>query len=275
MRNRFLVIARVGDRSLHPAWLRGATPEFDLFLSYFGDEPDRYRDDCAHYHRKKGGKWPVLGELVEEHREVISGYDAVWLPDDDLLADAATLNRMFALVEEHGLALAQPALTPDSYYTFSELLQRGGTVLRYVNFVEVMAPVMSRASLSELGGTFAQSASGWGLDRLWPKLVQNPDRKRIAILDAAPVTHTRPVGGELYRKNPELRPAKDIEALAARYPELDLSRGSYRNRFRVYGEFPPGRTGSDAVAVLRGKWQKLTAELRARRTPRYGEEPRG
>ena len=45
------------------------------------------------------------------------------------------------------LALAQPALTRDSFHTWSTLLQRPREQLRYANFVEVMAPIFSRAAL--------------------------------------------------------------------------------------------------------------------------------
>ena len=39
----------------------------------------------------------------------------------------------------------------------------------------------------------------------------------IAILDATPVWHTRPLGGELYRNHPEMDPARDVERLIVEY----------------------------------------------------------
>lgn len=36
--NRYLIIARVGDNSLHPTWINSEKRNFDLFISYFGNE---------------------------------------------------------------------------------------------------------------------------------------------------------------------------------------------------------------------------------------------
>lgn len=269
MDKRFLIIARVGDRSLHASWLQGAEPNFDVFLSYFGDEPEKYKQQCAFYDQQKGGKWPIIGRLVNEYWELIRTYDAVWFPDDDLLADANTLNTLFSLFSGHQLALAQPALTLNSFYTFPALLQKKSCLLRYVNFVEVMAPLMSHDALSVLRETFVQSPSGWGLDSLWPQLINNPHKNRIAIIDATAVTHTRPVGGELYKKNPDLCPAKDVEALAETYAALNIDRRAYKNRFRVYGQLICQQTSGDTWAFIKGKWQKTWSQLAAKCTKRY------
>jgi hypothetical protein len=42
-------------------------------------------------------------------------------------------------------------------------------------------------------GSFRDSVSGFGLDHLWPALLGGA-RSRIAIIDAAGVIHTRPLG---------------------------------------------------------------------------------
>ncbi len=80
-----------------------------------------------------------------------------------------------------------------------------------------MAPVFSRAALRLCAPTFAQSRSGWGLDWLWPRLCDEAGLGRIAIIDATPVRHTRPVGGELYRNHPGMDPRADAERILRRY----------------------------------------------------------
>ena len=269
MDKRFLIIARVGDNSLHPEWLKGITPQFDIFLSYFGDQAEKYKDQADFYEQQKGGKWPKIGEMVEQYWELISTYDAVWFPDDDLLTDAQTINRMFSLFSGHQLSLAQPALTLQSFYTFPALLQKRNAHLRYVNFIEVMAPIVSRDALLNIKHTFGQSPSGWGLDSLWPKLIDNAERNKIAILDDTPITHTRPVGGELYKKNPELSPQHDVKALAKQYSKLNIKRRAYENRFRVYQYLAKSGSKGDTLALFRGKWQKMGSQIRAKFCRRY------
>ena len=217
MRPRNLVVLRAGDRSLHPQWIAGEGRDFDLFISYYGAQPDQWRQDTPLWEARKGPKWPCIGELLAEHPQLLEIYDAFWFPDDDLRADTATINRMFALFRGFELALAQPALTRNSYRGHPMLLQQPGHALRYTRFIEVMAPLFDRAALRACLPTFGDSRSGWGLDFLWPRLTAPGRERAIAILDATPVWHTRPLGGELYRNNPEMNPQRDVERLIVQH----------------------------------------------------------
>lgn len=214
---RNLIILRAGDASLHPAWTQGADRDFDIFVSYYGSSAGRHLDDADYYEARPGPKWPALAALLREHDALLDAYDAFWFPDDDLAADTAVLNRMFAFFHAHQLALAQPALTRDSYFTWSTLLQAPRAQLRFTRFVEVMAPIFSRAALRLCAPTFDESRSGWGLDWIWPTLCERAGLGRIAVIDATPVRHTRPVGGELYRRHPEMAPRADAERVLKKY----------------------------------------------------------
>jgi hypothetical protein len=65
-------------------------------------------------------------------------------------------------------------------------------LLRYTNFVEIMAPLMSMQALRHLMPTLDNDdiKSAWGLDFVWPYLLNNRD---VAVIDKTPMTHTRPV----------------------------------------------------------------------------------
>jgi hypothetical protein len=61
------------------------------------------------------------------------------------------------------------------------------------------------------------TVSGWGLDFVWPRF---SCVGRVAIIDDALVTHTRPVGGgSAYEHNRTagLAPAEELQLMAARY----------------------------------------------------------
>jgi hypothetical protein len=212
-RSRNLVIVRAGDDSLHEQWGASARRDFDLFVSYFGEHPGRYAEGCDFYEQRRGPKWPCIGALLREQPALLDAYDCIWFPDDDLAADTATVDRMFAFFHAHGVSLAQPALTRDSYCTWRTLRQQSGCQLRFARFVEVMAPLFSRDALRVCAPTFAESQSGWGLDWLWPQLCEGAGLDRIAVIDATPVRHTRPCGGELYRRNPQLTPRLEAQRL--------------------------------------------------------------
>jgi hypothetical protein len=196
---RFLTIVRAGDGSLHPGWLAGpGSRSWDIVVSYFGDDPNRFRAPGVTRIDSKGPKWPALHALLQAHPELIERYDYIWLPDDDLAADMNTINRMFAICADLRLEAAQPSLTWDSYSTHLVTLRRENTLLRFTNFVEVMAPCLSSAMLSRALPFFAENISGWGIDFMWSKLADDPQRG-IAVLDTITVRHTRPIGGPNYR----------------------------------------------------------------------------
>jgi hypothetical protein len=216
-RPRNLVVLRAGDRSLHRDWVAGPARDFDLLVSYYGSTPGRHAEDADLYEARPGPKWPCIGALLDEHPELVDAYDAFWFPDDDLAADTELINRMFAFFCAHRLCLAQPALTPNSYYTWDTLLQDPTCHLRFTGFVEVMAPLFNRAALKLCAHTFAESRSGWGLDWVWPALCRAEGLDAIAVLDATPVHHTRPVGGELYRNHADMDPRADAAEVVRKY----------------------------------------------------------
>lgn len=216
-RARNLVVLRAGDGSLHADWIAGARRDFDLFVSYYGETPGRYATDADFYEARPGPKWPRIADLLREHAGVVAEYDCVWFPDDDLATDTATIDRMFAFFHAHRLCLAQPALTRDSFCQWRTLLQEPDCHLRYGRFVEIMAPIFSRDALRACAPSFDESPSGWGLDWLWPVLCDRAGLDGVAVIDATPVRHTRPCGGELYRRHPDLDPRGDALRVVGKY----------------------------------------------------------
>jgi hypothetical protein len=198
MPRKNIVIVRAGNSSLHPGWLAGeGDRSWDLIVNYYGDDPDRYKEDDVTRIDSKGPKWPALSNLITEHLDTISGYERIWLPDDDLKTDKASVNALFALCERYDLEVAQPSLTWDSYFGHLTTLQNRDFVLRYTNYVEVMAPCLTREMLLRSLPLFNSNLSGWGLDFVWAALADRAERG-IAIIDAVTVRHTRPVGGPNY-----------------------------------------------------------------------------
>jgi len=142
---RNLVIGCVGDESLHRSWIdERERKEFALLLVYYGDEKDRWREDADRYLVKKGSKWHLVSHAADRFDQLLSCYDNIWIPDDDILADTATINRMFRLFVDHRLELAQPSLDRASFMSHEITRQRRMLTLRFTNFVEVMLGVADR-----------------------------------------------------------------------------------------------------------------------------------
>lgn len=204
-----LAIFRSGPNSLHPhAVQRLASQNFDYALSWFGKEPPAVAADAAFVHMQEGAKWPGLERTLIAHWDTIQKYRYIWLPDDDLLCVPEDVSRMFAICDDLQLDLAQPALTRDSYFTHAITLQHTAFQLRFTNFVEIMAPVLSADMLGRIFHTLKDNISGYGMDALWPRYSQIG---KVAIIDDTPVKHTRPVGGPnyLFSKKAGLAPAHE------------------------------------------------------------------
>jgi len=192
-----LVVVRAGNHSLHPHWLNGdGGRNWDLVVSYFGDDPNLFKTDDVIRIVGKGPKWQGLYALFTHHPEFLNGYEYILLPDDDLMMSKEDINRLFDICKMQGLEVGHPALTWNSYWSHLVTLRNAGTRLRYTNFIELMAPCLSRAIVNKTLGYFADTLSGWGLEEAWAKL-SGP--MKMAIIDEVAIRHTRPVGGPNYK----------------------------------------------------------------------------
>jgi hypothetical protein len=188
-----LVLARVGSRSLHPRWVEGSQARnWDLRLVPFEPIPQQAGVDIEVEDVIPGPKWSGLRELLGRW-DGWRDYDRIWMPDDDIAADPGTITRMFDVAQAVGLDLFAPALDRSSYYAHFITMENPSFYGRWVGFVEIMIPGFSRTALEKLLPTLdlTETGWGWGLDSLWPKLL---DYQNVGIIDGTPVVHTRPVG---------------------------------------------------------------------------------
>jgi tetratricopeptide (TPR) repeat protein len=216
-KKRFLVVVRAGDNSLHPQWLQGSeTRNWDMIVHSFGNQCPWEDEEGVEIIRATGAeiqgpKLRAIHALYERKKDHFLSYEYVFFPDDDLAADVETFNRIFLLADHFGLHYAQPALTHDSFMgVWGITMENRSFLLRYTNFVEVMAPVFSRAYLQVCAPSFIENISGYGLDLLWSSWVPSP--WQMGILDACPVKHTRPFRvGKLYETLREMGSNPDQE----------------------------------------------------------------
>lgn len=188
-----LVLARVGRNSLHRCWIdQGKPRNWDLHLCPFQEIPAQTDLDCVVGRVIPGPKWTGLRTLLTEW-DGWRDYDYIWLPDDDIFAGQDTISAMFEAPRALDFQLFAPGLHEGSHYAHYIAMRNQRFFARRVGFVEIMVPGFSRAALDRLLPTLDQSTTGWGwgLDSLWPKLL---DYQGLGIIDGLPVLHTRPVG---------------------------------------------------------------------------------
>lgn len=183
---------------------------FDVALNeYTGNETIDSRAEWRFATR--GHKWPCIAKnllAIDSQYEVYAFLD----PDIEVTTDA--LNRLFLVGDALGLRLYQPALSVDSFFSHPDLLQMPNSYVRITGFVEIMTPFFHRVALDACRWTFKESQSGWGLDHLWPRVLR---REGMAIVDAVPVRHARPVRSQDWRLDNGRTPAQELAALRAKF----------------------------------------------------------
>jgi hypothetical protein len=198
-----LIISTVGDESLHHEWIKN-DPNFDLVLLYYGDNSEvvnEYAKQTPYVYAAKGEKYHLIKSLILLSPEFISNYIHIWIPDDDVSISTENINKLFNIANQYQLSISQPAM--EGYISHEITKPIPNSLLRYTNFVEVLAPLFNKKTLFKVYDTFNLNYSAWGYDYLWPHLLNYPQNK-IAIIDDITMTHTKPVGQNYSRfpKNP-------------------------------------------------------------------------
>lgn len=146
----------------------------------------------AAYTRGAGlkGRSAALNGLLRE----VGDAELILLVDDDVSLGASFVPRYTRIVRAIGAAVAQPALSADSYHTHPITIQRPGRWARVTTFVEIGPVVSMTPEFLGLAGLLpCGSAMGWGGDLLWAKISQERGLRQV-IVDACPVQHSfRPV----------------------------------------------------------------------------------
>jgi hypothetical protein len=215
---KYLVISTVGDESLHSEWIQD-NPIFDLVLIYYGSNENiakMYSKQTPHVYMAKGEKYHLLKSFILSSLEFISQYSYIWLPDNDVSIPTEKINRLFQIADTYNLSICQPSMR--GYVSHAITIPLPNTLLRYTNFVEILAPLMDLKTLLYLKDTFDENYSGWGYDSLWPYMLNYP-KDKIAIIDSVVMTHTKPIGND-YSRFPIPPNVESEEMLSRLAPDL-------------------------------------------------------
>jgi hypothetical protein len=182
----YLAIIRCGAN--HRLVDDGSQRQFDIALSLYARPNDKSLLDGCEYaytggiNKYKAARQFINGALLEKFRGFI-------FLDDDLEITYTHLGQFLDYCWAHGFRLAQPSLTSDSFYNHEHLLNASRTGWRSVDLVEVMCPYFSSDALRVALNTFELSSSTWGLDDIWPRLLE----LKPVVIDEFTIKHTRPV----------------------------------------------------------------------------------
>ena len=185
-----LIITPTGKNSYFKKWIKDDC-DFDIVLLCYEDIEEYKHTSIKFVKHFNAEKWSMSKRFIIENLEFILQYDNFLFIDDDIDTDTESINKLFEIHSKYNLNLSQPSV---SGYTSWEITNKvEDCLLRYTNYVEVMSPLMNKQTLMNLFQTFDLSKSGWGLDLLWAKMLDND---KMAIIDEVNVIHTRPVAND-------------------------------------------------------------------------------
>lgn len=240
-----IVIAPCGNKSrlFDSAWLKDKSARsFDICLLFYHEQiemPTLY-EEIDYFFHLKDFKYRMLDNLLTNIKpEWLHEYDYFFFLDDDIDIDTEGINNMFLFSKIFNSSISQASLSSDSFCSWPIFKQHPECFLRYVGQIEVMAPLFSQAALKICLPTFSETLSSWGLDSVWPKLL-NYSETELIIFDQIVMKHTLPVGGgELYTKL-GIDPYVEWKQVTSKYrARLDNHREYGRlQKFHVKNNFP-------------------------------------
>lgn len=253
-RSDSLVFTSAGDRSSLHHWMDGER-DFDLWVSYYGEQPGRYRDQSDYYLARKGGKFPGLHFVYQKWPHLLERYRAVLVLDDDVLIRGTSIRRLFEIRDEFDLWLLQAAFHPLGKVSHPITVVDPGNRLRFTSFVENTCPLFRRDKLDLFMKVYDPVLVGWGtdwwfLDVLSRESPQEAER-RIAIVDEVSCFNPPFFLKGFQREIDTLQPARERkekwEAIRARHGIESEERGAVE-----FGRIPraPGIPGLLRTASL-------------------------
>jgi hypothetical protein len=131
------------------------------------------------------GKFALINQLISD----VDAYDYLIVCDDDVEFPSRFVDRFLSLVKEFGFSISQPARSPHSYTDHLITTQMPALRGRRTRFVEI-GPVtcVDRRSYRLILPFDGRSPMGWGLDFVWPVLMERSGF-RMGIVDAVPIAH--------------------------------------------------------------------------------------
>ena len=228
-----IVIAPYGNKSnmLNTYWLnQKEQKQFDVCLLFYHekiDNPDLYADADYFYHLKDF-KYHMLYKLFTDVKPGwLKQYKYFYFLDDDIKIDTAQINPMFALSSAFDSWISQASLSKNSFCSWPMFKQQAGSFCRFVGQIEVMAPLFNAMALEKCLPSFIGNRSSWGVDSVWSKILDYPEKKLI-VFDAVTMQHTKPVGeGELYKKL-GVDPKEEWKNITEKF-------GARKQNYREYG----------------------------------------
>lgn len=217
--SRNLVYTSAGDWSNLHYWLKG-NKKFDLWITYYGNKGPRYKESADFYNIRQGSKWQNLYDIYQRWPKILDHYEAILVMDDDILINASSIDRLFAIQKQYDLWVCQAAYDFRGKIRHQITSSKPENFMRYVSFVENTCPVFKKVKLDDFMKVYDGSLLGNGVDYWYLDVLGAETKDKFAVIDAVRCINPfdQDKGGTREYANIDKQPWKELSAdLEGRY----------------------------------------------------------
>lgn len=195
-----IVIITAGPNALFQQWEDYSNYNFDLAIIKWKDCELTNTENAIFCETIAGYKFHIINEFSKLYN--LSGYEYIYILDDDCLTTPADINATFDFCKQNNLDLSQPALTLDSFGSHPPTFRLSGSTMHITDTVEIMCSIFSQCAWPDCSEHFGKMplGLGYGMEGYWTGILDSKSGVtkfggKVAVIDKYPVKHTRPVSG--------------------------------------------------------------------------------
>lgn len=211
-----LVIMAAGTDAIFQEWENLENYNFDLAVINWHGKPLKNLEIAKYVVDMPGQKWKLVYQFDQTHD--LSDYEYIWCLDDDCITTPELIDLTFKFCKENNLDLAQPALTPDSYFSWRPTLMVPDAKMHITTTVEIMCPIFRRRIWKECIAPCGAMplGIGYGLESWFTHAAGSITGRSkygglCAVIDRYPIKHSKPVTSMQQFAERNLDPSKDGE----------------------------------------------------------------
>lgn len=192
-----LVFTSAGDNTkFYKNWL-DKNRNFNLMVVYYGNEKNKYKNDCDYYYQRKGSKFQNLKSVYNQYKFIFEQYEYFFILDDDILINTKQINKLFQIIKKYDLWILGPSFKHPSKISHDITKKVENNFLRYTNFVEVNVPLFSQYAFHKYMKYYNPILVGYGVDYhyIWVLGINKEDKYAIcdSISCINPITKIRSI----------------------------------------------------------------------------------
>ena len=196
---RRLIFISAGDHATLDLYRVRVPGDYDLYITYYGDSPaqkTRLKGVANHFNVRKGSKLQNFHHLWQT-TPAVREYDYYLLMDDDIAMSQTELGYMFETLHKYNAWLIQPSFKKTGRISHAITAQVPGSLLRFVNFVEVTCMFMSKDAITRSMAAYDPVLIGWGIDYLFIQTLGRHEKDKYIVVDKVAVCNPIRVPREL------------------------------------------------------------------------------